>query len=116
MAIKYSKLNKIDKKPLTEEELSIVSTVEQHIDSEILNQFKTRNEVWIFLGIANFEYDPIAKQFRTWLKPIRKRMMADELKDRYEKAEWKISYHIDDGIDGPNRSGADYMILTGNRV
>jgi len=116
MAIKYSELNKIDKRPLTSEELSMVSAVETYIDREILEQFKTKNEVWIFLGIANFEYDPIAKQVRTGLKSIRKKMMAEELKDRYLNAEWKISYHIDDGLDGPNRSGSDYMILTGNRI
>ena len=116
MAVKYSELNKIDKRPLTEEELAMVSAVEAYIDSEILKQFKTKSEVWIFLGIANFEWDPVGEAKVSHVKPIRKKMMAAELAERYKKAEWKITYHLDDGLDGPNRSGADYFILTGNRI
>jgi hypothetical protein len=115
MAIKYSELNKIDKRPLSEEELAMVSVIEKHIDDEILRQFKTKNEVWIDLCTANFEYNPINQERRTNMKSIRKKMMADELKRRYEEAEWTISYHVDDGTEG-NLSGGDYMILKGNRV
>lgn len=115
MAIKYSELNKIDKRPLTEEELATVSVIEKWIDDEILRQFKTKNEVWIDLPSASFEYNPINGERRTNIKSIRKKMMADELKRRYEEADWTISYHIDDGTEG-NMSGGDYMILKGNRI
>ena len=43
----------------------------------------------------------------------RKKILRTELIIRYEKANWEIDWHIDDGLDGPNMSGGDYLILKG---
>jgi len=32
---------------------------------------------------------------------------------RYTEAGWKFTVQLDDGLDGPNRSGSDYWILSG---
>jgi hypothetical protein len=42
----------------------------------------------------------------------RKSVLTAELLSRYEKANWSISWQIDDGMDG-NMSGGDYLILKG---
>ena len=115
MALQYSELNQRDKRPLDEDELRIIDEVEKYIDSEIINQFKTSNTVSIFLGTARFSWDPINKCQRTGIKPIRASKMHDELVRRYRKAKWTVDYRIDDGLEG-NLSGADYMILKGNRA
>jgi hypothetical protein len=116
MAIKYSDLNKkVNLKPLTEEEFAMINEVETHIDEEIIRQFKTSNSVNIFLGTARFDWDPIRKVRREGMKPVRQTLMLTELMNRYKKAKWNVEIKIDDQLDGPNMSGADYMILTGRK-
>jgi hypothetical protein len=113
MAIKYSDLNKkVNTKPLTEEELSTVSSVEAYIDSEIIRQFKESDEIKIDLCIANFRYDSNTEQL-TNIKDSRREKMFANLIQLYKKAGWKVEVFIDDQLDGPNMSGGDYFILRG---
>jgi len=112
MATKFKEVNdKLLKTPLTVEELKMVDEVEKFVDLEIKKQFKG-GEVHIFLGTANFKYD-IARKNVSELPYARQELMRKELDKRYKEAGWKISVHIDDGLDGPNMSGSDYWILSG---
>lgn len=115
MAIKYSELNKkVNLKPLSEEELEMIDAVEKYIDNEIIEQYKVRNEIRIFLGTAKFDWDPI-KHVRTGIKPVRQVVMHKELKKRYEHSGWVVTIELDDMLDGPNMAGADYFVLKGRR-
>ena len=40
-------------------------------------------------------------------------MLREKLEAIYKKAGWHGKVHIDDGLDGPSRSGPDYWILKG---
>ena len=112
MAIEFKKLNdKLEKAPLSPEELSMIDKVEAYIDKEIEKQFKG-GDVSIQLSIADFNYDISVKQ-TTNLPEARKILMRKELVKRYKNAGWKQWVEFDDGLDGPNRSGPDYWKLSG---
>lgn len=110
MAINYEELKKrVTTEPLSTEELNMIDKVEEYIDGEIIRQFDKSpyGDISIFLGIANFNYDPIAKA-TTFFGERRKSLMSKELNKRFKAAGWKIEYHLD---DGPNMSGVDYWVL-----
>ena len=112
MAVEFKKLNdKLEKAPLTPEELKMVDNVEAYIDKIIIEKFKG-GEVSITLSIPNFEYN-IGIMKVSDLPSARQSLMRKELDKRYKQAGWKITLHIDDGLDGPNMSGGDYWILSG---
>ena len=99
MAIKYQELKKkVTTEPFTTDELNMIDKVEKHIDNEIIRQFDKSpyGDISIFLGIPNFDYDPIEKKPTTF-GTIRKSLMSKELNKRYKAAGWKIEYHLDDG-------------------
>lgn len=98
--------------PFTKEELQYISEAEQYIDAELEKNFDTNYGTHIGLAITTFNYSPARKKSIDDVKSYRKQAMTHELERRYKAAGWKISYHYDDGLDGPNMSGADYMILS----
>lgn len=103
-----------ERAPLTEEELKYVKLVEKFIDDEIVKQFEKSEEVRIFLYYANC-YTHIVTGQKTDFATYRQEKMADEIENRFKAAGWKITYDLDDGLDGPNMSGADYMVLSPKR-
>jgi hypothetical protein len=113
MAIKYSTVERIQKEkdnaPLNDEELAHVENVEKYIDEEILKKFGTNPKINIDLSVASFRYDPANKI--TNYQEVRRGKMQAEIEKRYKNAGWRVSYHFDDMLDGPNMSGSDYMIL-----
>lgn len=114
MAIDYKQMKaKLAKAPLDEEELKLVAEAEEYIDKEIKKQFGSTYGVSIDLVIPSFNYSPKAKKPLYDIKDARKDKMQNELERRYKKAGWKITVHLDDGLDGPNMSGPDLWILTG---
>lgn len=114
MAIKYKEIKKeTENTPLTKEELDTICEIESYIDNIISRVFND-NPIHIDLSIARFNYNPLSRE-SNYIKSIRADIMHKELVKRYSNAGWKISYVLDDGLDGPNRSGSDYMILTGKR-
>jgi hypothetical protein len=113
MAIEYKQLkDKLEKAPLTHEELNLVQEVENFIDEEISRKFKG-DSVYIELKIADFSRRPTFTVPNDNLAEARRILMRKELVSRYEKAGWKQEVRLDDGLDGPNRSGPDYWVLTG---
>ncbi len=112
MAIKHKELiDKLQSAPLTKSQLEYIGYVEKYIDEEILKQYKdSGNTVRIPLGVAKFEYT-IDRSQKTNFSKLESRKMHDELVKRYVEAGWSSDFHIDDGLDGPNRSGSDYWIL-----
>jgi hypothetical protein len=111
MAVKYKEVDdKLRLSPLTRVELDIIASVEEAIDRSIVNSYKG-NSVLFELHMANFSYDLHGRP-RNLSEPRRK-LMFQELTNRYEKAGWKLSTQIDDGLDGPNFSGPDYWVLSG---
>ena len=112
---KFAELKSKDTEPLTGFESGYVKMVENYIDSEIQKKLSTDNiEVWIDVAYIRFNYNPETKKpFPTQMTNARKKVLENELLNRYEKANWKIKWHIDDGLDGPNMSGGDYLILKG---
>lgn len=113
---KYSELNLKDKAELSPEELGYIKTIEDYIDREIEKTLSTdRLEVWIDKIYTLFNYNPVTKKPFPSMTNARKSVLTGELLSRYEKANWKINWHEDDGLDGPNMSGGDYLILKGIR-
>lgn len=114
MAIKFKDIKeKVEKSPLTTEELQLITEAEEYIDAEILKYYgSSPYGISIELTIPSFEYSPKQKKGIN-IKYPRKKLMQDELEMRYKKAGWKITIQYDDGLDGPNRSGPDYWVLTG---
>jgi hypothetical protein len=103
-----------DSAPLTEEELGYIKQVEDYIDTQIEIKITTDNsEVWIDNAYVTFHHNPITKKFFPGMTEARKKVLQEKLLSRYEDANWEINWHIDDGLDGPNMSGGDYLILKG---
>lgn len=111
---KLASLQAKDSAPLTEEELGYVKNVEDYIDSEIERKLSTdRTEVYIDIAYVKFYYNPSTKKPFPGMTESRKKVLQEKLLSRYEDANWEINWHIDDGLDGPNMSGGDYLILKG---
>lgn len=112
---KIEELKNKDVEPLTQEELGYIKDVEDYIDSQIEAKLSTdKKEVWIDKAFVVFNYNPITKEVFPYMTNSRKAFLKTELLRRYEKANWKIDWHFDDGLDGPNMSGGDYLILKGD--
>lgn len=112
---KYSELKLKDKADLNPEELGYVKVIEDYIDGEIEKKLSTdKLEVWIDKVYTLFNYNPVTKKPFPSMTNARKSVLTDELFGRYEKANWRIAWHEDDGMDG-NMSGGDYLILKGIR-
>ena len=120
MAVKFKDVydlkKKIDTAPLSEEELKFLEEIENYIDSEIVDKYPKSlyNEVRIDLCIPTFRYNTVTKKASDF-RPSRQGVMQKELEKRYREAGWTIYYDLDDGLDGPNRSGADYWVLKGSQ-
>ena len=106
------KFKKAKEAPFTKEELEYISEAENYIDKELEKQFDNPYGTNIDLTIARFSYSPTRNKAIEDVKSYRKDAMARELEYRYKAAGWRISYHFDDDLDGPNMSGGDYMILS----
>jgi hypothetical protein len=110
---RFANLQSKDVEPLTQDELNYVKQVEEYIDSEIEKKLSTDNrEVWIDKVYIQFYLNPKTKKNFPSMTNARKKFLQEELLSRYEKANWEIKWHIDDGLDG-NMSGCDYLILRG---
>jgi hypothetical protein len=113
---KFSTLKNKDVEPLTQEELGYIKQVEDYIDSEISKKLSTDNlQVYIDKTCVDFGYNPITKNMFKEMTSSRKKFLREELLSRYERANWLIDWYFDDGLDGPNRSGGDYLILKGKQ-
>jgi hypothetical protein len=111
---KFASLQAKDSALLTEEELGYIKNVEDYIDSEIERKLSTDNkEVWIDTCYIEFRNTPKGDPFPCMTNK-RRDFLKQELLRRYNNANWEIDWHIDDGLDGPNMSGGDYLILKGN--
>ena len=113
---KIAELSSKDKAVLTQEELGYIKEIEDYIDCEIESKLTTDNlEIWIDKAYLSFQYNSKLKKTYPTMTSARKNLLKEELLSRYEKANWKISWYEDDGLDGPNSSGGDYLILKGVR-
>jgi hypothetical protein len=118
MAIKFKEVydlkKKIDTAPLSEEELVVLDQVENYIDKEIIADYPKSeyNLVKIISSIPTFRFNPVTRVSND-IPPARRIVMQKELEKRYRESGWTISYDLDDGLDGPNMSGADYWVLKG---
>ena len=121
MAVKFKDVydlkKKIDTAPLSEAELVILEEVEEYIDKEIVNDYpkSNYNEVKIISSIPTFRFNPVTR-ITNDITSARQSIMQKELEKRYREAGWTITYDLDDGLDGPNRSGADYWVLKGKAM
>jgi hypothetical protein len=105
----FKKIKEFNDTPLTEDELEVISKVEDIIDNEISEQIgKNEKIIYIELGYPNFNYIIEGVEIKN---TMRLNKMRDEIDKRYKKAGWKIRVEYDDGLDGPNMSGPDYWIL-----
>lgn len=111
MAIKYSEMNRRDKKPLDEVEAQWVKDVENYVDSQILDQFRTQSFVRIPVDIISFDFDPI-NQVQRKVKKIRKLVMRKEIERMYHDANWKFSTEASD----PLTENSTYWVLTGKTI
>ena len=111
---RLSLLRMKDMEPLSVDELKIIKVVEDYIDGEIIKKLTTDNKnIWIDKCYVEFNYNPISKKaFVPSMTNTRKHFLTKTLLDRYLDADWEISWHIDDGLEG-NMSGGDYLILKG---
>ena len=112
---KITELKLKDKAELNSDERGYVKVIEDYIDNKIEKDLSTDSEeVWIDKAYVHFNYNPVAKKPFPSMTKARKLVLTNELLSRYEKANWRISWQIDDGMDG-NMSGGDYLILKGIR-
>lgn len=112
---KFATLMTKDVEPLTQEELGYVKQVEDYIDAQIEAKLSTDNsDIWIDKAYVEFYHNPLTKKNFPTMTSARKKVLKVELLKRYENANWKIDWHIDDGLDG-NMSGGDYLILRGKK-
>ena len=112
---KITELKLKDKAELTQNELGYIKTIEDYIDSEIEKKLSTDNrEIWIDKTYVLFNYNPVTKKPFPSMTRARKSVLCGEILSRYEKANWNLNWHEDDGMDG-NMSGGDYLILKGIR-
>lgn len=110
MAIKFKELNdRLEKSPLSDNELEAVDAVERFIDAEILERYKG-NELKFSLYMAQFKRT-INDRHTDWAD-ARRNLMHSELKTRYEKAGWECVVEIADSGD---RWGEDYWVLKGKK-
>jgi hypothetical protein len=108
MAIKFKKI-KTSESILTEDELKIVSSTEDYIDSQIREQ---KSEVIVIpLSIAKFHFCP-TRNSKIVLSTDRRILMSNELERRYRKAGWEATVHVNDELDIRNIEG-DVWVLTG---
>lgn len=113
---KLTELQEKEKSGLTDTENLYVDLAESYIDSKIEKDLSTdKTSVWIDKGVVDFKYNPINGEMFPEMTSSRRKFLQDELLSRYEKSNWEIDWHIDDGLDGPNMSGGDYLILKGKR-
>lgn len=113
---KITELKLKDKAELNSDEKGYVKVIEDYIDSKIEKDLSTDSEeVWIDKVYVQFNYNPVTKKQFPNMTKARKLVLTNELLSRYEKANWRITWHEDDGLDGPNMSGGDYLILKGIR-
>lgn len=109
MAIKFKELNdKLEKSPLSKDELDIINTVEKHIDTVIEKRFNGE-PIKIELTIANFE-QTISRDSKRDLPEARRLLMYKELTQRYKEVGWKSKEDISDFRDTYQQ---DYWVLSG---
>jgi len=105
----------LDREPLTSEEETYIKEVEDFIDEQIIKEISTdKTEVWIDKAYVSFVYNNVNKKRQ--YKPMtnaRRNLLQETLLKKYKEKNWKIKWHIDDGLDGSNMSGGDYLILKG---
>jgi hypothetical protein len=111
MAISAKELReKLETAEFSAAELNAIHIMESYIDKQIREKYDG-GEVRIELSYFNFNWNPKDDRGGWNFKNVRKRIMRKELENRYKEAGWSLKVHIDDGLDGPNMSGPDYMIL-----
>ena len=108
MAIKFKKIRTYESK-LTEEELKILSSTEDYIDSQIREQKSV--VIVIPLSIAKFHFCPV-RNCKIHLPTDRRILMSGELERRQCKAGWKATVHVNDELDIRAIDG-DVWVLTG---
>lgn len=118
MAVDLKKLKEkheeLDTAPLNSVELGYVAEVEKYIDDKILKNYTSDNRnVNIDLAIVDFDYDPIKHLSYNGLTRKRRGVLKEYMLEHYKASGWKFDTYIDDGLDGPNRSGVDYFIFKG---
>lgn len=113
MAIRFKDLKDPEvNTPLTEEELAYIDKVEDFIDSEIRRCW-VNYEINIFLGIAQFTYDPFQKRAINRYNAFRRKKMFAELESRYKKADWKCEVKLD---TSGSMNECDYWTLTPKKI
>ena len=109
MALKYKDLKDPEvRNPLTSEELKFIDKVEKYIDEQIKEEWTNNYGINIFLGTAQFKYDPITKM-QTKFNDFRREKMFKELEARYKQADWNCKVKIDTEM---SMNSCDYWILT----
>lgn len=111
MAVKFKEINdRLELSPLSDKELEAVNELENHIDARILETYKG-HELRFNLYNARFEKSIRSQQSTDW-PDARRKLMYEELQNRYKKAGWECSVDIADCHD---RYGQDYWILKGKK-
>ena len=108
MALKFKKI-KTGESILNEDELKIISSTEDYIDSQIREQ---KSEVIVIpLSIAKFHFCP-TRNTKIILPTDRRILMSSELEKRYRKAGWEATVHTNDELEIRSIEG-DVWVLTG---
>ena len=115
MAIEYKEVKEVlETAPLNDTELAIIAKVETYID-EVITQKFDGNYVSFDTRVLEFRFNPDnEKEYYPYdnIKSVRKSLMTEELKLRFENAGWK--WDLQQGEDdGPNRPAIDYWHLMG---
>lgn len=110
MAINFKEINdRLELSPLSDKELAAVDKLEEFIDAQILERYKGR-ELRFSLYQTKF-IRTTNDQVTDW-PDARRKLMYEELQNRYKKAGWECRVDIADCHD---RYGQDYWILKGKK-
>ncbi len=110
MAINFKEINdRLEKSPLSDKELLAVDNIEKWVDDDITKRFKGQ-ELRFNLYVVQFKRT-INDMATDW-PDARRNLMYEELKSRFEKAEWQCIVEIADARD---RYAQDYWVLKGKK-
>ena len=90
MAINFKKIHgELLNSPLTDKELGIIDSVEKFIDEIIIEKYKGE-DLHINSNIIDFDMETNLRKGYIDLPKIRKKLMREELVNRYTKAGWSF--------------------------
>jgi aspartyl-tRNA synthetase len=110
MAIKFKEINdRLELSPLSDKELAAIDKLEEFIDAQILERYKGHE---LRFSLYQVQFKRTTNDQGTDWPDARRKLMYQEIQDRYKRAGWVCEEEI---ADVHERYGQDYWVLKGKR-